>query len=116
MTPDNRKAESREQTKINKSSGKQSMSVESNVKDPGKHYRYTHRQKVTQSDLELGFVDVKMDPYRVCKVYKVEGGPREHIAKKALRGCSKGHTELELIDELQSCLDRWKEMLSEDSQ
>ena len=82
--------------------------------DPGKHYRYTYRQHVTRGDADVGYVDVKLDPYRVCKVYKVNGGPREHIAKKALRGCSKGHTELELIGELQSCLDRWKEMIEED--
>ena len=83
------------------------------MSDPGSHYRYTYRQKVTDGDLARGYVSVKMDPYRVCDIYKVGGGPREHIAKKALRGCSKGHTELELIAELQSCLDRWREMVKE---
>ena len=82
--------------------------------DPGSHYRYTYRQKVTAEDLERGYVDVKFDPYRVCDIYKIGGGPREHIVKKGLRGPDKGHTERELIGELQSCLDRWEEMLNED--
>ncbi len=91
------------------------MTEEKSANDPGKHYRYVYQQKVTQDDLSKGYVSVKMDPYRVCALYKVGGGPREHIAKKALRGEDKGHTTIELINELQSCLDRWKEMLGEDA-
>ena len=83
--------------------------------DPGTHYRYTYRQKVTQRDFEAGYVDVNLDPYRICNTYEVGGGPREHIVKKSLRGADKGHTEMELIAELQSCLKRWEEMLAEDS-
>lgn len=70
--------------------------------DIGKHYRHEYR-------------GIKFDPYRVCWLYGIKGGPREHIVKKALRGTDKGHTELELINELQACLDRWREMVEEDS-
>lgn len=68
--------------------------------DNGKHYRYS-------------FQGVKLDPYRIARVYGVDGGPREHILKKILRGTTKGHTELEVISEVQSCLDRWREMVEE---
>ena len=84
-------------------------------RDVGKHYRWTHKQKITEADVIRGYIVVNMDPYRVCKVWNVGGGPAEHIIKKAGRGVSKGHTELELIAELQSCLDRWKGMVNEDN-
>jgi hypothetical protein len=71
------------------------------VPDKGAHYRYS-------------FKGVKFDPYRVCKLYGIEGGPREHMTKKLLRGSGKGHSEEDLIKELQCCLDRWKEMIEED--
>lgn len=83
--------------------------------DVGSHYRFIFKHKITEVDMERGYAMVKTDPYRVCKIYGVDGGPREHIIKKALRGKGKGHSELELVNELQSCLDRWKEMLNEDS-
>ena len=60
------------------------------------------------------FNGVKLDPYRVCHVYEMNGGPREHMTKKLLRGVDKGGSELELIKELYSCLDRWGEMLQEE--
>lgn len=82
--------------------------------DKGAHYRMRFKQKITEADLEKGYVVVKMDPYRVCKIYKIGGGAREHLIKKALRGCDKGHTELDLIAELRSCLDRWEDMYNED--
>lgn len=69
--------------------------------DAGKHYRYQYK-------------GIKLDPYRVAKVYAINGGPQEHILKKILRGTTKGHTEQEVINEIQACLDRWQEMIKED--
>lgn len=70
--------------------------------DKGAHYR------------RFEYKGVKFDPYRVCQLYDIGGGPREHMLKKLLRGTTKGHTERELVAELQCSLDRWKEMLEED--
>jgi hypothetical protein len=75
--------------------------ITSDKEDKGAHYRFM-------------FKGVKFDPYRICKMYGVGGGPREHMLKKILRGSGKGHTEDDLIKELQCCLDRWKEMIKED--
>lgn len=87
-----------------------SSSVE---QDKGKHYRFSFKQRLTEQDKENGFVVVNLDPYRISATYEL-GGWREHIVKKTLRGTEKGHTEQELIDELQCCLDRAKQMLEEE--
>ena len=63
------------------------------------------------------FQGVKVDPYRVCKLYGIQGGPREHATKKLLRGLDKDNginTELDLINEIRGQLDRWEEMIKED--
>lgn len=57
---------------------------------------------------------VKLDPYRICNIYNIGGGPREQIIKKCLRGTSKGDEELKVISEIRSALDRWEEMIKED--
>jgi hypothetical protein len=88
--------------------------VEWSGQDTGAHYRYSYRAKVTQADADRGHVDVKLDPYRICEIYQVGGGPREHIVKKGLRGLRKGDTERGLIKQLRDALDRWEEMLDED--
>lgn len=82
--------------------------------DTGAHYRYVYRVRVTEADAAHGFVEVKLDPYRIAKVYELGGGPREHIVKKGLRGTRKGDSERELINQLRDALDRWEEMLDED--
>ena len=69
--------------------------------DKGKHYRYSYK-------------GVKMDPYRICKLYNLGGGPREHATKKLLRGGDKGHNEREMWEEVLSCAERALEMLDED--
>lgn len=80
--------------------------------DKGKHYRYAFRLNLTQEDIDSGFVMVNVDPYRISEVYNL-GGWREHLVKKAIRGTEKGHTEDELLEELQCTLDRAKQMLEE---
>ena len=81
-------------------------------RDMGKHYRYSFRLNLTPEDIENGFVMVNLDPYRISTVYNL-GGWREHLVKKGIRGTEKGHTEKELLDELQCILDRAKQMYEE---
>lgn len=85
-------------------------------KDVGQHYRYGMKVRLSQSDIDNGFIYINLDPYRICDLYQVGGGPREHIVKKGLRGVSKGHTERELIRELRGCIDRWEQMIDENEQ
>lgn len=82
--------------------------------DKGSHYRYSYTVKVTEEDLERGFVSIKLDPYRICKICSLEGGPLEHIAKKSLRGMGKGHSLKDLYKEIICCAERGLEMIEED--
>ncbi len=55
---------------------------------------------------------ITIDPYfvsRHCDVMEL-GAPAFHMFKKLMRGRSKGHTEKQVIDELEKCLKRWKEL------
>jgi hypothetical protein len=69
--------------------------------DPGGHYRFS-------------FNGVQMDPYRIALVHGVRHPIAFHIMKKILRGTRKGHSEEQLVAELEDCVRRWKEMLVED--
>ena len=80
--------------------------------DMGKHYRHSFRLNLTEEDVKNGFVMVNVDPYRISEVYNL-GGWREHVVKKTLRNTDKGHSQEELIAELQCCLDRAKQIMEE---
>ena len=67
------------------------------------HYSNTLRLSVTQHDLNIGYIDVQIDPYLVAAVCNVGGGAIEHIMKKAMRGESKGHTENDVFREIICC-------------
>lgn len=72
-------------------------------------------EDVTPNYYAKWYKGVKLDPYRIAQLYEIGGGPQEQVLKKALRGCHKGHEELQVIKEIRQALDRWEEMLEEDS-
>jgi len=79
----------------------------------------TPEQEPTPDYYHKIYKGVKLDPYRICKIYDVNGGPREHITKKMLRGINKDdgiNTELDLIKVVEGQLRRWKEMIKEDAE
>ena len=84
------------------------------IKDFGRHYRYTYSRHLTEIELDKKIVTVKFDPYRICDIYNIGGGPREHMVKKLLRMENKGHSVKEVLREIRCSLDRWEEMLKED--
>lgn len=61
---------------------------------------------------------LKLDPYRICKIYSVVNPCQQHAIKKLLRGLNKGDVEtpLELIESVEGILARWKEMIKEDAE
>lgn len=83
--------------------------------DPAAHYRHRVRARITDEDIARGFVEIKLDPYRVCDVYDTGGGPREQMVKKLLRWTDKGQSEEKVLDEIESALKRWREMRWEDA-
>jgi len=79
------------------------------------HYqKYVYRVKLSDQDIENGFVDVKLDPYRVANVCGVGGGALEHCLKKAMRGTDKGHDLRYVYNEIIKSAMRGIEMIDED--
>ena len=92
--------------------------------------RESHLENEDSADLEIQDKDylqksshyikhyqgILLDPYRLCKIFNIGGGPREHIFKKALRGPDKGHSETALVKELKACVLRWEQLLKEDNE
>ena len=71
------------------------------MEDKGAHYRNT-------------YLGQPFDVYRAIKIFGNTDPIAQHMFKKIARGTKKGHSEEDLISELQCCLDRWKEMNKED--
>ncbi len=78
------------------------------------HYDYTYTRPLTAEEKEAGFIAVKLDPYRICDLYKVGGGAREQILKKALRYTTKGDTEVKVLNEIICAAERRLQMIEED--
>jgi len=79
------------------------------------HYqKYVYRVKLSDQDVKNGFVDVKLDPYRVASVCGVGGGALEHCLKKAMRGTDKGHDLRYVYNEIIKAAMRGIEMIDED--
>ena len=70
----------------------------------------------TSSHYRHSYKGIKLDPYRIARVYDMRGGPREQIMKKCLRFTDKGQTEQQVVNEIRDALDRWQAMLDEDAQ
>lgn len=69
--------------------------------DLGKHYKFT-------------FQGLRIDPYRIFRIYGIGDPCQQHAIKKLLRaGCSIKSLEQD-IDETILTLKRWKEILQED--
>ncbi len=67
------------------------------------------------SHYQIGYKGILLDPYRICQVYEIGGGPREQILKKCLRGTRKGEDEMKVVDDIIIAALRWKQMLLEDT-
>ncbi len=86
---------------IDSAKSKSLSPVTSSNEDKGAHYRNYYLGK-------------PFDVYRAIKIFKIIHPSAQHMFKKLARGQGKGHTEEDLVKELQCCLDRWKEMIEED--
>jgi len=82
---------------------------------PSAHYdKYMYRVNIKPEDAVRGYIEVKLDPYRVGKVCGVGGGALEQCLKKAMRGTDKGHSEKRVLEEIISAAKRGLEMIEED--
>ena len=92
----------------------QAAGVSSDVTVDSHYQKYVYRVKLSDQDIENGFVDVKLDPYRVASVCGVGGGALEHCLKKAMRGTDKGHDLRYVYNEIIKAAMRGIEMIDED--
>lgn len=75
----------------------------SNAIDHGKHYRYSYK-------------GIKIDPYRIFRLYKITDPAQQHAIKKLLRAGQSVKPLEQDIDEVIMTLERWKEMNQEDGE
>jgi hypothetical protein len=84
------------------------------MKDKGEHYRFTYRAKITDEQAVDGYVDIKLDPFRIASIYGLNFS-RATVLKKILvaggRG-AKGYRED--IEDCICALERELEMIEED--
>lgn len=74
------------------------------AKDPGAHYRGPN------------IFGIPLDPYRILEAYpNITREPGRHIVKKILRMGKKGIDEKQLVAEIRCCLERWEQMLQEET-
>jgi hypothetical protein len=84
------------------------------VEDTGKHYRFSYRVKVTHDDADRGYIDIKMDPYRVIDIYKITSPWLQHLIKKVLNNGDRGHnTPKEELKDIMCAAQRGIEMIEE---
>jgi len=58
---------------------------------------------------------VRIDPYRILLQYGITHPAHQHALKKLLRAGRSVKSQLQDIDEVISSLERWKQMIVEDS-
>ena len=80
------------------------------MSDVDSHYKNTIRIQLTAADIRNEYVDVVIDPYLISKARNVGGGAMEHIMKKSVRGPDKGHTVLEVFEEIAASANRGIEL------
>ena len=83
--------------------------------DQGAHYRFGYKVKLTEKDIENGYVVIKLDPFRIAKIYNMTSFALMTVLKKILCAGSRGYKDYR--QDLNDCicaLDREIEMLEED--
>jgi len=87
----------------------------SETKDHGSHYRFNYKVNLTNEDIERGFVLVKLDPFRIAKIYNMTSFSLMTALKKILCAGSRGYKGYRQdINDCICALDREIEMLEED--
>jgi hypothetical protein len=88
--------------------------VSENKIDPGAHYRFNYRAKLSESDIKNGYIDIQLDPARVAKAWDMKSFMLMTVLKKLARaGKSHNSYEEDLVD-CQDALRRELEIIKED--
>lgn len=77
----------------------------------------TRINQPTDKHYDFTYKGVKLDPYRIFKVYGITEPAQQHAIKKLLRAGKKaGNPVIREIDEAILSLQRWREMVIEDQE
>lgn len=76
-------------------------SIGASTPEIGKHYRFTYK-------------GIKLDPYRIFRIYKITDPEQQHAIKKLLRAGQSVKSLKQDIAEVKKTLDRWLEIIEED--
>lgn len=77
------------------------MSAEKYTLASDKHYRFSYK-------------GIKLDPYRILKIYKITDPAQQHAIKKLLRAGQSQKSLVQDLEEVIMSLQRQLEMLKED--
>ena len=85
------------------------------MEDAGKHYRFEYKVNITLENLADNYVTIKLDPFRIAKIYGMEDFAMQTILKKVLCAGNRGNKSFEqdLLD-IVSAAQRRLEILNED--
>lgn len=72
------------------------------AKHPGEYYEFDYK-------------GVRIDPYRILLQYKITHPAHQHALKKLLRAGRSIKSQVTAIDEVIASLQRWKQMIVEDT-
>jgi hypothetical protein len=74
------------------------------------------KEVASDKHYKFSFKGVKLDPYRIMKVYGITDPAQQHAVKKLLRAGRSIKSLVRDIDEVILSLNRWKEMIHEDEE
>lgn len=83
--------------------------------DQGAHYRYSLTVRLQDSDIKSGTITVKLDPFRVAAIYKMNSFALKTVLKKILCAGNRGHKDYKQdIKDCITALERELQMIEED--
>lgn len=92
-----------------------SSNTEAQPKDQGAHYRKYHRVKLTDIDVERGFTEIQLDPFRLSSILGITDAAAFTVFKKSIRwgGSNAKDLKTDLKDIISAC-ERKLEIIEED--
>lgn len=84
-------------------------------RDEGSHYRKYFRKRVTQEDLDRGYVDIQMDPFRIESIFPLTGALFTVLKKILVAGDRQsGKSYKRDVEDCVNALERELEIIEED--
>jgi len=84
-------------------------------KDHGQHYRALYRIKISEHDIKRGFIDIKLDPFRIASILNMTSFAMQTILKKCAFAGMRGHKDYKQdLNDIICAAERELEIITED--